>query len=283
MGLYDRDYTQPESRRQPYNLSQLRFNLPRMTRVVKWLLIANIAVFALSLVPPLATVFSAWFALDTRSWTTIGQPWRLLTYQFLHADPWHIFGNMLGLFFLGPSLERFWGSRRFVLFYLGCGVAGGLTYILLATLGWLSAGLMVGASGAVLGIVAACAVLFPHFTLVYFIFPVPIRILAVGLMLIYTINVLVGVGQGGAGGDAAHIGGMLAGFACVLVEPVWDRFTLKMRSGSWEKRIEEGRRLQLEVDRLLAKVHRAGLHSLTRREKATLKRATQEEIRRHQL
>jgi hypothetical protein len=64
---------------------------------------------------------------------------------------------------------------------------------------------------------------------------------------------------------------------------MWDRFLLKTRSGSWEKRMEEGRRLQVEVDRILVKVHRSGLHSLTRREKATLKRATQEEVRRHQL
>ena len=51
MGLYDRDYTQPESRRQYYDLSQVRFNLPQMTPAVKWLLIINIAVFVLSLVP----------------------------------------------------------------------------------------------------------------------------------------------------------------------------------------------------------------------------------------
>jgi hypothetical protein len=76
---------------------------------------------------------------------------------------------------------------------------------------------------------------------------------------------------------------MLAGLAYVLLQPAWDKLTLKMRSGSWEKRIEEGRRLQIEVDRILAKVHRSGLHGLTRREKAILKRATQEEIRRHQL
>jgi hypothetical protein len=76
---------------------------------------------------------------------------------------------------------------------------------------------------------------------------------------------------------------MATGACYVLVQPMWDRFLLKMRSGSWEKRMEEGHRLQIEVDRILAKVHRSGLHSLTRREKTTLKRATQEELRRHQL
>ena len=283
MGLYDRDYTQPESRRRYHDLSQMRFNLPRVTPAVKWLLIINTVVFALSLVPAVSVFLASWFAIDTTTWTAVMQPWRLLTYQFLHKDAWHIFMNMIGLFLIAPPLERFWGSRRFVWFYLGCGAAGALTYITLAMVGWLGVGLMVGASGAVLGVVAACAVLFPHFILIVFVFPVPIRIVAVGLMLVYLVNVLTAYGHGGAGGDAAHLGGMAAGLVYVLVHPTWDRLTLKMRSGSWEKRIEESHRLRIEVDRILAKVHHSGLHSLTRHEKTTLKRATQEELRRHQL
>jgi membrane associated rhomboid family serine protease len=283
MGLYDRDYTQPESRRQHYNLSPARFNLPHTTPVVQWLLIINAAVFILGIIPAVGILFAKWLAIDTTSTTAMLQPWRLITYQFLHADAWHIFMNMIGLYFIGPPLERFWRSRQFLLFYLGCGVVAGLTYVLLAAVGWLGAGMMVGASGAVLGVVAACAVLFPRLNLVIFVFPVPIRLAAAGLLLVYLVNVLTAFGRGGAGGDAAHVGGMLAGLAYVLLQPAWDRLTLKMRSGSWEKRIEEGRRLQIEVDRILAKVHRSGLHSLTRREKTTLKRATQEEVRRHQL
>jgi membrane associated rhomboid family serine protease len=263
----------------------MRFNLPRVTPAVKGLLIINVGVFVLSLVPTLGVLLTSWFALDATSWTTVAQPWRLVTYQFLHSrvDATHIFFNMISLYFIGPPLERSWGGRRFVLFYLGCGVAGGLTYILLVAAGWLSAGMMVGASGAVLGTVAACAVLFPRFTLILFVFPVPIRIAAIGLMFVYLMNVLMASGRGGGGGDAAHLGGMAAGALYVLLLPAWDRLTLKMRSGSWEKKMEEGRRLQVEVDRILAKVHRSGLHSLTRSEKTTLKRATQEEVRRHQL
>jgi membrane associated rhomboid family serine protease len=283
MGLYDRDYTQPESRRRYHDLSQMRFNLPQVTPAVKWLLIINIVVFALSLVPSVGVFLASWLAIDTTTWASVCQPWRLLTYQFLHKDAWHIFMNMIGLFLIAPPLERSWGSRRFVLFYLGCGAVGALTYITLAMVGWLGVGLMVGASGAVLGVVAACAVLFPHFSLIVFVFPVPIRIVAVGLMLVYLVNVLTAYGHGGAGGDAAHLGGMATGLVYVLLHPAWDRLTLKVRSGSWEKKMEESRQLQLEVDRILAKVHHAGLHSLTRREKATLKRATQEEVRRHQL
>ncbi len=283
MGLYDREYTQPEFRQQRFGLPDMRFSLPRMTPVVKWLLITNIALFVLGLIPPLGRFLETWGALDTQSWLTIAEPWRIITYQFLHSrtDAAHIFVNMLGLFMLAPPLERFWGSKRFLFFYLGCGVAGGLAYVLLTTTGLLAAGIMVGASAAILGVLAACAILFPHFNLVIFVFPVPIRIAALGLMVISLVNIFTGGGN--LGGDVAHLGGAAAGVAYVLLVPLGSRFTMKLRSGSWEKKLEQGRRLQIEVDRILAKVHRSGLHSLTAREKKALKQATQQEIRRHQL
>jgi membrane associated rhomboid family serine protease len=283
MGLYDRDYTQPESRRQNYGLPQVRFNLPRATPVVKWLLIVNVAVFFVSLIPPIGVFLAQWGAIYPESWMTTLQPWRLITYQFLHSryELLHIVFNMFGLFFFGPALERFWGSRKFLAFYLICGASGGLLYSLLARIGFLSVGPMVGASGAIMGLIAACALLFPQFTVIFFIFPIPIRVLAV---LFAVMSFLTVIRQGvNAGGEAAHLAGLATGAAYVLLHPRWDKLILKMRSGSWEKRMEESRRLQIEVDRILAKVHRSGLHSLTVKEKRTLKKATQEEIRRHQL
>lgn len=283
MGLYDRDYTQSEFRQQRFGLPQMRFNLPQLTPAVKWLLIINFAVFVLTLIPALRGILYGWFQVDAGSWGTTLQPWRLVTYQFLHHTPgfWHILLNMFALYMLGPSLERSWGSRKFLPFYLACGASGGLVYLLLARIGFLPAGSMVGASGAVYGVMAACAILFPHFVGVLFIFPVPMRVLVVLLAVMSFLTVITG-GQN-AGGEAAHFTGMAAGAAYVLLLPRWNRFSMKVRAGSWEKRVEESRKLQVEVDRILAKVHRSGLHSLTSVEKRTLKRATQEEIKRHQL
>ncbi len=283
MGLYDRDYTQSEFRQQRFGLPQMRFNLPQLTPVVKWLLIVNFAIFALTLIPSLKNYLYGWFQVDAGSWRTTLQPWRLITYQFLHYVPgfWHILLNMFALYMLGPSLERSWGSRKFLPFYLACGASGGLVYLLLARIGFLPAGSMVGASGAIYGLMAACAILFPHFVGVLFIFPVPMRMLVVLLAVMSFLKVITGGYN--AGGEAAHFTGMAAGAAYVLLLPRWNRFSMKVRAGSWEKRLEEGRKLQVEVDRILAKVHRSGLHSLTSVEKRTLKRATQEEIKRHQL
>ena len=281
MGLYDRDYTQADFKPQQGHFRyapQMRMSFPKLTPVVKWLLIINIGVFlAAILIRPLGVFIYTWFELDA---TTLGralQPWRLITYQFLHHPDWywHIFVNMLGLFFLGPTLERHWGSKRFISFYLGCGVAGALFYFFLVAVRFLPAGAMVGASGAILGMLAACAILFPQFVVFIFIFPVPIRVAAVGFTAIYFLIVITKGAN--AGGHAAHLGGLAAGAAYVFSQPWRDKFKLKFRSGRWEKQMAAQRNLQFEVDRILHKVNESGLQSLSSKEKKTLKEATKAE------
>jgi membrane associated rhomboid family serine protease len=284
MGLYDRDYTQANFRRQYYGPPQMRFNLPRITPVVKWLLITNIGIFLLGALIPRVDVFlTTWFAVDATSWATGLELWRLVTYQFLHDTHnfWHIFMNMIGLFFLGPPLERHWGGRRFLPFYLLCGASGGLLYLLLAGVGFLGKGVMIGASGSILGLLSACAILFPHFVLFVLFFPVPIRVAAIAFGFMYVLFIVTR--SDNAGGHAAHLAGMAVGAAYVWLLPRWGRYKLKARSGSWEKKMEQRRLLQIEVDRILAKVHRSGLHSLTAKEKRILKKATQEELKRQNM
>jgi len=285
MGLYDRDYTQSGSRQQHYGVPQMRFNLPKITLVVKWLLIINVGIYVLSaLSVPLRVFLERWFSVDPGSWVRKLQIWRLISYQFLHDTswPWHIFFNMLALFFLGPPLERHMGSRRFLPFYLMCGAAGGLFYILLCSIGFLRDPVpMIGASGSILGLLSACAILFPHFILFLIVFPVPIRVAAVALTFLYML--LIVTRSDNAGGEAAHLAGIAAGAGYVLLGPRLRRYKLKIQAGSWEKEVQGERALQIEVDRILAKVHNSGLHSLTGKEKRILKKATQEELKRTHL
>ena len=188
----------------------------------------------------------------------------------------------MALFFLGPPLEQHWGSRKFLSFYLICGASGGLLYLLLAGVGFLQPGIMIGASGSILGLLAACAILFPHFTVFVFVFPVPIRVAAIGFGFVYLLMVVTR-GGGNTGGDVAHLAGMATGAAYVLLGPRLGQFKLKSRAGSWEKKLEEERKLQIEVDRILAKVHQHGLHSLSGQEKRVLKKATREELKRQRV
>ena len=275
MGLYDRDYTRADFRSR--SAPQMRLTFPQITPAVKWLLITNIAVFFVQILGA-DTFLVTWFSIFPVSLSVALQLWRLITYQFLHGGLFHILFNMLGLFFLGPALERHWGSKKFLLFYLGCGAAGGLFYLLLAAVNFLPAAPMVGASGAILGMLAACAILFPQFVVFILFFPVPIRTAAAILILLYVANLLMG-GQN-AGGDAAHLAGMTAGAIYVFSSRWRAKFKLKIQSTQWEKKITAQRNLQNELDRILQKVHDSGIHSLTPKEKRMLKKATEAEQKR---
>jgi membrane associated rhomboid family serine protease len=286
MGLYDRDYTQADFHSQYRSAPQMRMSFPQITPFVKILLIANVVVYFMQIMGG-DKLLTKWFSVHPVDLKATLQIWRLVTYQFLHGDLIHILFNMIGLFFLGPVLERHWGSRKFLFFYIGCGMIGGVLYPLLLTiriidphpaLGVLP---LIGASGAILGMLAACAILFPHFVVFILFFPVPIRVAAIILLFMATATIL---GKGSnAGGEAAHLGGMAAGAIYVFSQSWREKFKSKIRSGRLRKRMTEQRDLQEEVDRILQKVHESGIHSLTPREKKILKQATKTEQMRNRL
>jgi membrane associated rhomboid family serine protease len=273
MGLYDRDYTRGSAEAGYRYVPQMRMSFPMLTPAVKFLLIANIGVFLVAVIfRPLQNFLYGWFQVDATSLIRELQVWRVITYQFLHASFMHIFMNMLGLYFLGPTLEKYWGTRKFLPFYLGCGAAGGLFYIFLVAVNFLPPGQMVGASGAILGLLAACAILFPHFVIFIYFFPLPIRIAALGLIIWYLVAI---ISKGiNAGGNAAHLAGMAVGALYVWSQPFRSQLKMKIRASRWQKQMEEQQKLQSEVDRILQKVHDSGLHSLSRKEKSMLKKAT---------
>jgi len=280
MGLYDRDYTQSDFQSEHRYAPRMRIGLPQLTPVVKAIIAANVVIFFGGIIifrkiTLVDTPAGRWFSVFPDSPGAMLQVWRLITYQFLHGSVMHILFNMLGLFFLGPTLEQHWGSRRFLIFYLSCGVAGALFYILLVAVGSLQPLPMIGASGAILGMLAACAILFPHFVVFLIVFPVPIRTAAVILTLAYLAS-LITVAQN-AGGDAAHLAGMAAGAAYVVSQRWRGALRYKLEIRLRQKKTTTQRSLQAELDEILDKVHREGIHSLTRREKKILKQATDAE------
>jgi membrane associated rhomboid family serine protease len=286
MGLYDRDYTREDFQSRYRSAPQMRIAFPQITPAVKWLLIINIAVYVLQILGADSSLVAA-FAVYPVSLAVTLQAWRFITYQFLHGGFYHILFNMLGLFFLGPTLERHWGSKKFLMFYLGCGMVGGMLYPLLIGLRILAPHPMlgvlplIGASGAILGMLAACAILFPHFVVFRFFFPVPIRVAAVICMFIATVTVLSRGAN--AGGEAAHLGGMVAGAVYVFSQSWRTKLKLRSKVSRWERQMAARRNLQLEVDRILQKVHDFGIRSLTLKEKKILKKATEAERMRNKL
>ena len=279
MGLYDRDYTQSDFQSQNHRAPHMRMNFPKLTPVVKWLLIVNIVVFLLGyLIPQIGGILLYWFSVWPKDLGTSLQIWRLITYQFLHGGLSHVFWNMFILFFFGPMLERLWGSRKFLTFYLVCGATGGMFYPVLVHIGWLDAAPLIGASGSILGMLAAAAILFPNMIVYVFgIFPLRMSVLAIILAGMSILSVLRPDVSGNAGGEAAHLGGMFAGAIYVISEKWRRKIKMKLQTTTWERKITEHRDLQTEVDRILKKVHEHGLHSLTHKEKKILKQATKTE------
>ncbi|MEX2281162.1 MAG: rhomboid family intramembrane serine protease [Gemmatimonadota bacterium] len=173
-----------------------------LTSWVKRLLIANTVVYLASvLVIPNAIRF---FALQPD--TILTRPWTLLTYMFVHGSFGHLFFNMLALFFFGSPLEDRWGSRNFIKFYLICGLGG-------AALAFPFAyhGMVLGASGAVYGIMLAFALNWPDQPIYVFgIFPLKAKYL-IGIMFAFSLLSTVSpTGDGVA--HFAHLGGIIAGW-----------------------------------------------------------------------
>jgi len=277
MGLYDRDYTQ-NNYRPAYKYSArppVKFRAP--STIVGRLLLANVIVFLLAfIIPPLGNFIYTWGCIDTFSWKTVLlQPWRIITYQFLHAGFWHIFGNMLVLYFFGPVIERLWGSKKFLTFYLCCGGAGGIIYPFLVFVGWLGPGQMIGASGAVLGVLAATAIMFPMVQVyIYGIFPVRLIFLALILLGISVMTLLRPDNFANAGGEAAHLAGMAVGALYVLWPIIKTKLKFRTVGVKWQRRRQNQQQILNEADRILEKVHTQGIHRLSRREKQILREAT---------
>jgi membrane associated rhomboid family serine protease len=173
------------------------------TPMVKRLLIANTLVYAVGLIVGEGFMLN-WFAFQPRE--LVFRPWGPLTYMFLHGDLWHLFGNMLFLFFFGPPLEARWGAREFTTFYFICGLGG-------AAMSFLLPGApIIGASGALLGVMVAFAMNWPDAPIYFWgIFPIPAKYLVAFFVVMDILGARSG-SQGGGIAHFAHLGGALTGF-----------------------------------------------------------------------
>lgn len=265
--------------------SGIGMGFPRPTPMVKYLLIINIAVFVVTALQgaglngayffPGSKTIGSFLALSYLGPETILKPWKLITYQFVHGNVTHILFNMLGVYFFGPPLERYWGSKRFLFFYLLCGVVGGLAFLGLSNL-LDNYAPIVGASGAVLGLLTACAILFPQMIIILLIFPVPIRFAAILLTGLYGLNVLFSRSLS----DACHLAGMVTAFVYIKALPFFQDLQRKNDSVRRERMVQQEEEDKRKVDEILTKVHREGIQSLSGHEKKVLRDATERQKQR---
>ncbi len=248
-----------------------------ITPSVKFLLILNIAVYFIEHLFKIP--ISNWFALPASWWETnsFGQ---LFTYMFVHGSTTHLFVNMLGLFFIGPSVERTIGSYRFFILYYVSGFLGGLGWSVLAQ----SGSYCVGASGAVMGMLGAFGALYPNVKLLlWFVIPVRAWVLVLGLA-IWELSETIGNPKIGGIANAAHLMGGVAGFCYALslkhpnlIAELQRKFPFlgKPNVGKKPSAAPSGEKLsKADVDRILDKIGKEGMGALTTRERDLLKKAT---------
>ena len=215
--------------------------LPPITPMVRNIIVANVLIWMLCLG---STKFDlSLFMLNT----SVFRPWQPFTYMWLHdmGQPLHILGNMLGLYFFGCELERIWGPRQFLRFYIVCGVgAGFLIWIWDLIFG---SHLTLGASGAVYGVLTAFSLTWPDRTVQMIFPPIPFRaIYLVPLLFVLQLS------MGGGVSHIGHLGGVIVAlvalrrsfaphFSLRTLRYRWNRYRMRnrlraVRREEWQRR-----------------------------------------------
>ncbi|MBI9073085.1 MAG: rhomboid family intramembrane serine protease [Melioribacteraceae bacterium] len=291
MGYESRDYHRPTG------FGGFSFFPP----VIKKLLIINIAVYLVQILLSNITFdgvrgsswFSYWFALNPVGGNF--QIWQLFSYQFMHSTVnfMHIFMNMFILWMFGMEIENIWGSRKFLLYYLLCGVGAGILQLLFADAP------TIGASGAVYGIMVAFAMFFPN-RLIYIYFLLPVK--AKYLIVFWIVIEFMSVGDMSLVAHLAHLGGALTGFIFVMfdrrnsinVDKIFDAFknagknaksktehtfrkpfhstdrSAGVRDAEFYEINKNDNVSQDDIDRILDKISESGYQNLTEKEKKIL-------------
>ena len=220
--------------------SQLFFGGPA-TRTVKSLIIINIAVFISQLVFRYlfgSRLLEEVFGLSPLSVTYNHTLWQFVSYMFLHGGIGHIFFNMLTLYMFGNELVRYWGPRRFLIYYFVTGIGAGFCSWIVAMR---SFSIVIGASGAIYGLLLAYGLTYPN-RIVYlnFLFPIKVKWLVIIMGVVAFLSSITGSDPGVA--SIAHLGGMIVGYLFLKGRDWRDRY----REFNEQRRREQLKR-QFEV------------------------------------
>ncbi len=304
MGLDSRDYYKPSG------YGGFSFFPP----VLKNLLIANVVVYFVQMIfenmsfsgVPGWYILNHYFALNPITGVDQAgipynfQIWQLFTYQFMHGGFSHILFNMFVLWMFGMEIENVMGSRKFLLFYLACGLGAGIAQTIIPPLLSQESAPTIGASGAVYGVMIAFAMFFPdRYIFLYFLIPIKAKYL-ITIMVIFE---FMSVGNQSVIAHIAHAGGALVGFLFIILDRRNEfsgrrilnsfrkpkdpfsssKFGRTFRSTVKKEDVEDAKFYDIndnpkqddsisqeEIDRILDKISQSGYQNLTDREKKIL-------------
>jgi len=181
---------------------------------VKWLIISNVAVYIVYFFGSYLKGAPIFGSLELMPAAVIrGAVWQVVTYLFLHSlsSFWHILFNMLTLWMFGSPIEETWGTRRFLQYYFICGVGAGVCVVLANLAFGNPYQRVIGASGAIYGLLLAYGMLFPNQTVLFsFLFPIKAKYM---VMIMGVLAFMASFQGGGTVSNLAHLGGMVFGFA----------------------------------------------------------------------
>ena len=214
--------------------SSFSFGPGPLSSALKAIIGANVAIFLAQAFfdPALTNLLGLQPRLVVRGWA-----WQLATYMFLHGGLFHILFNMLALWMFGTELERTWGTRYFVKFYFVTGIGAGILTVVLSCLPFeftspLYGSNVIGASGAIYGILLAYALYFPERQIILIVFPVPAKyaVMIIGAIAFY--SSFSDAGRGVA--NVTHLGGLLVAYLFLKGARVHPLAELKYRYLKWK-------------------------------------------------
>ena len=256
---------------------QFSYKPALFTDAIKILVSVNFGIFLLQTVARTEGLFFPLFGLVPKLVWSEFMIWQPFTYLFFHGGIWHVLINMFVLWMFGSELERIWGKGHFLKFYFVTGVGAGLVTMIF---GLNSMTPIVGASGAVYGVLLAYGLTYPNRTVyLYGIIPIKSLWFVIGIGVIAFMSSFDNVSQIS---HLTHLSGMMIGYL-MLKRPVrfndlW--FTIRKRTLEYkikheEKKITQHQAIEREIDRILDKINREGFESLTEEEHDRLYKGSQ--------
>ena len=254
------------------NRGEFSYRPSLFTDAIKILVSVNFGIFLLQSLSGAERMFFELFGLVPKLIWSEFMIWQPVTYLFFHGGIWHVLINMFVLWMFGSELERLWGKQHFLKYYFITGVGSG---IITAIFALNSTTPVVGASGAVFGVLLAYGLTYPNRTVyLYGIIPIKSILFVIGIGVLAFISSFDGTTQIS---HITHLAGMAIGYVMLKRRWQWKDIWFSIRKKTLEyqllreeKKMSRRQELEQDIDRLLDKINRGGFHSLSEDEEQKL-------------
>ena len=254
------------------NPGEFSYRPSLFTDSIKLLVSVNFGIFLLQSLSGSERLFFELFGLVPKQIWSQFMIWQPVTYLFFHGGIWHVLINMFVLWMFGSELERLWGKQHFLKYYFITGIGSGIITTMFSLH---STTPVVGASGAVFGVLLAYGITYPNrIVYLYGIIPIKSILFVIGIGVIAFISSFNGTTQIS---HITHLAGMAIGYIMLKRRWQWKdiwfsihKKTLEYQIQREEKKISRRQELEQDINRLLDKINRDGFHSLSEKEEKQL-------------